>query len=262
VIGLDGGDDSYYGYHDWADEPGPSVAVLRRRRRRAVSVLIAGLTLLAATAGAIATRRVWVPRLGSAAAAREAPPAPSESAEPSASTTPSPTPTPSVAASESALPVPQPTRTTSTTRPPNPPSPTPTQSTPAPPARCHSADLTVAWGAATNPTPETVSRPLVFTNRALAPCQLLGFPGLALIDITDVTVVRTTDAPGAVLLQPGQTATAVLTWTTAAGTYTGAACTPGATGITVTPPDESTALIVQGAITVCGTGVITTTPLR
>lgn len=130
--------------------------------------------------------------------------------------------------------------------------------------RCHTGDLTVAWGGA-NGAAGTSYAQLVFTNTSGHTCRMYGFPGMEPVDAGGaqilVKVVRTGDQPHAVTIGPHMAAWALVHWSQVDGTYAGAACTPGASGLVVTPPDETTSLRLTGTMRVCGDGTITTGPV-
>jgi hypothetical protein len=90
---------------------------------------------------------------------------------------------------------------------------------------------------------------VVLTNAGGRTCSVTGYGGLALLGApgqgvpTDLRRVPT-PAPHTVVLAPGASARSLLHWGAfPAGDESGAACEPTATGVVVTPPDQTTALL-------------------
>jgi hypothetical protein len=90
---------------------------------------------------------------------------------------------------------------------------------------------------------------VVLTNTGGRTCSVTGYGGLALLGApgqgvpTDLRRVAA-PAPHAVTLAPGGSARSLLHWTAVpADDENGAACEPTATGVVVTPPDQTTALL-------------------
>jgi cytoskeletal protein RodZ len=143
--------------------------------------------------------------------------------------TPEPTPTPTT---------PTPTQTS--------PSPTPTETTP-PAAVCTNDTTTAALG-----TPDGAAGstrvPIIFTNAGTAPCSLEGFPAVVFVgggDGTQIGVPATQDTTTTpvtlVTIEPGATASAILTITTADVE----GCTPTPSdGFRVAPPGSTEAFYI------------------
>lgn len=111
-------------------------------------------------------------------------------------------------------------------------------------ARCTTANLTVALGAATTVATAQHQIPVTFTNRSADRCTLYGYPGAQLLaaagtgdDIVRSPLVNRTT----VVLEPGGMAHAVLTYLTA-DADSGPAFVP--TRLAVTPPDERRSIVV------------------
>ena len=90
---------------------------------------------------------------------------------------------------------------------------------------------------------------VVLTNAGGRTCTVTGYGGLALLGApgqgvpTDLRRVAS-PAPHTVTLAPGASARSLLHWAAIpAGDENGAACEPTATGVVVTPPDQTTALL-------------------
>jgi hypothetical protein len=131
--------------------------------------------------------------------------------------------------------------------------------------RCHTAGLRLSAGPG-GAAAGGVYHALGFTNVSGHTCRMYGFPGMAPVDahgtwITDVRTRREALTPKLITLKPGATAWAMAHWGVADGTYHGAACDPGAAGLVVTPPDETTQLRLLMSVTVCGNGEIWTGPV-
>jgi hypothetical protein len=135
--------------------------------------------------------------------------------------------------------------------------------------RCHTGGLTVALNpSAGGGAAGSVFEVLTFTNTSGHGCRMYGFPGMlpttaAGMWITDVTVARTDEKPALVPLAPGGAAYALVRWSHVDGGYTGAACQPGASGLVVTPPDETTQATVHfpSPDRICGDGTLTVGPV-
>jgi hypothetical protein len=87
---------------------------------------------------------------------------------------------------------------------------------------------------------------LVLTNTSGVTCRVYGYPGMQLVTAGGAHVPTAVErSPGheeLVTLAPGQQASAQLHWTIVPGTAEGSPCEPTASGLIVTPPDETTAL--------------------
>ena len=198
-------------------------------RRTAVAVIVVAVALLV-FAGGLAASRLFVSHDGGTPAAG---PAPADTASP----------TPTAAAT---------TRTAA-----------PGGAGAADAPRCHTAGLRLALGPG-GAAAGSEYHALAFTNTSGHTCRMYGYPGMVPIDAhgTWIDDVRTSREPGdpprPVTLAPGATAWAVVHWARVDGTYHGTACSPGAAGLAVTPPDETTQLTIRTPMTVCGYGVIYT----
>lgn len=111
---------------------------------------------------------------------------------------------------------------------------------------------------------------ITFTNNGAAPCSMLGYLGLQLLDEGGVhvatTVVRTTGAPKAlVVLAPGGQAFTTLHWGVVPGDGEPAdgACEPTASQVEITPPNETHSLVQPWTLgLVCQQGAIDTPPVQ
>ena len=147
--------------------------------------------------------------------------------------------------SNAAAPEPTPTATT-----PSPtqssPTPTPTETTP-PAAVCTNDTMTADFGTPDG-TAGSTRVPVVFTNTGGDPCSLEGFPAVVFVgggDGTQIGVPATQDTATTpvtlVTIEPGGTATATLTITTADVE----GCTPTPSdGFRVTPPGSTEAFYI------------------
>jgi hypothetical protein len=139
---------------------------------------------------------------------------------------------------------------------------------------CLPAQLTVLAGPSEGAA-GTIGRVYQLQNSSSATCSLFGYPGLGLLDGSSkplpTTVVRQPGATeAAVTLTPGGSAYFTATWPDATG-YNGATC-PTSAALEITPPNDTTQVVVNGAGGViqafggtttglqCGT--ITVTPVR
>lgn len=113
------------------------------------------------------------------------------------------------------------------------------------PGRCHtsmlSAHLTPGQPGAGQHYAE-----LVLTNTASTTCRVYGYPGMQLLSAQGgqipTAVERQPGAERMVYLDPGEQASSLLHWTIVPGTGEGSPCEPSASGLIVTPPDETTQL--------------------
>jgi len=139
---------------------------------------------------------------------------------------------------------------------------------------CVPAQLTVIAGDS-NGAAGHQGRVYQLQNSSSAPCTLFGYPGLALLNGSSAqlptTVVR---QPGfaelTVGLPPGASAYFTASWPDATG-YAGASC-PTSASLEITPPDDTTQVVVGGAggtiqafggtTTHLQCGTITVTPVR
>jgi hypothetical protein len=104
---------------------------------------------------------------------------------------------------------------------------------------------------------------VVLTNTGGRTCSVTGYGGLALLGApgqgvpTDLRRVAS-PAPQTVTLAPGVSARSLLHWTVVpAVDENGAACEPTATGVVVTPPDQTSALLRPWSFgAVCQHGLI------
>lgn len=113
-------------------------------------------------------------------------------------------------------------------------------------ARCHTGKLKVSLGKVTGNPEEQNHVALTFTNIGKTACRMRGFPGVDLLDAdeqpeTTYSLPRTTDKPTTVVLSPGGSASAIITFLWGE---------PGDGDIflpaklVTTPPDETTSLTV------------------
>ncbi|MEU7476402.1 DUF4232 domain-containing protein [Lentzea sp. NPDC042327] len=145
----------------------------------------------------------------------------------------------------------EPAPTTSGTPSPDAPAPQTTrQAVSTGPAACRSADL----GLALNPDQggggmNKMRYLLAFTNKGAAACTLQGFPGVSFVTGDTGTQVgapatREGAEPAAVTLQPGASASSLVTIANA-GVYDPAECAPtDVRGLRIYPPGETAALFV------------------
>ena len=124
--------------------------------------------------------------------------------------------------------------------------------------RCHTSGLSVAMGQGNSSAghPTTL---LVFTNTSAMTCSVSGYVGLQMLD-SSLNPIATTVVPNGgmlsllplatvVTLAPGQQASALVQWT---DVPSGAqACTTSAQ-LSITPPDESTSLMLAAQVHSCG----------
>ncbi len=145
----------------------------------------------------------------------------------------------------SAVAPPAPTPTPAAVVPPPPPSPAPT-ATP----RCHTGDLAATIRALNSGAGQRYAA-LVLTNASGHPCQVYGYVGMLLLDgnrqslPTDV-VRNASPAPQVLTLMAGQAVFSQLHWTVVPGTGEAqtAQCEPQPASVEITPPDETTQLVV------------------
>lgn len=149
----------------------------------------------------------------------------------------------------------------------------PAQAAPAAPAggpvaRCAGSALQASFRI--DPAGKTAQRggAVGLRNTSTTACTVSGFPGLQLLGRGDDPIstfnVRDAKAPRAILLAPGQTAWAALTWTVspAADEPRSDPCQPSAVRLGVNPPDDRTQLYVPYAAgPVCDHGRILIAPL-
>ena len=87
---------------------------------------------------------------------------------------------------------------------------------------------------------------LVLTNTSGSTCRVFGYPGMQLVSATGghvpTAVQRPPGSEPLVTLAPGQQASSLLHWTIVPGTGEGSPCEPSASGLIVTPPDETAPL--------------------
>jgi hypothetical protein len=118
--------------------------------------------------------------------------------------------------------------------------------------RCHTGDLALALGPV---SPGAGQRYVtaVLTNRSSHACWTYGYIGMRLVDgtgrpVPTELVRQPSPAPAMVSLAPGGTVYAVLHWTVVqAVDETATPCEPVAASVQVTPPDETTQLVVGWA---------------
>ncbi|GAB2933507.1 hypothetical protein GCM10027047_32440 [Rhodococcus aerolatus] len=169
-----------------------------------------------------------------------------------------------------------PSSSTTTTASSAPASTTTTTTTPAPtttapaggggsgPAGCPAATLSLSLGQSSSGA-GTQGIPLVFTNTGSTACTLSGFPGVSFVagdagDQVGAPATRTGPDGGAVVLDPGGVASA-LVLVAQAGNYPAADCSPTPVrGFRVYPPNDTDALFVPSPDTGCANPSVT--PLR
>ena len=108
---------------------------------------------------------------------------------------------------------------------------------------------------------------LVLTNTSGASCRVYGYPGMQLLGASGghipTAVERQPGTATLVTLAPGQQASSLLHWTIVPGTGEGSPCEPTASGLVVTPPDETAPLHTSWpGGTVCQHGQISATPFQ
>lgn len=122
---------------------------------------------------------------------------------------------------------------------------------------CLSADLSITTGAALSPAGiGFAAEPIIVKNTGSAACSVLGWPGVAVLDGGGAQVYQAARAGArgsAVTLQPGQSATAVLFVVSSFGGpgHAGAPSCTQATGLLVTPPNETHSTQLAFASPVC-----------
>jgi hypothetical protein len=135
------------------------------------------------------------------------------------------------------------------------------------PARCHTADLS---GSLRPGSPGAGQRyaVLVLTNLSSRTCWVYGYVGMQLLDGAGhplpTNVVRNPASPATVTLGPGDTAFALLHWAAinGPGDSPSAQCQPDPASVQVTPPDETTQLVIPWSYRmVCQQGRIDIPPL-
>lgn len=140
--------------------------------------------------------------------------------------------------------------TTQTQTPPSPATPATTPQAPAAGERCHARELAAALQ---QQRPGGGSRyaVLTLTNRSSRTCPVAGFPGLQLLDSSSrplpTNVVRNQQQPPqTVQLAPGAAAYTTLHWglVPGDGEPQTTQCEPTPASVEVTPPDETTHLVI------------------
>lgn len=113
------------------------------------------------------------------------------------------------------------------------------------PGRCHTSMLS-AHVVPGQPGAGQHYAELVLTNTSGSTCHLYGYPGMQLLSAPGGHIPTAVDRqPGSeqlVTLAPGKQASSLLHWTIVPGTGEGSPCEPSASGLIVTPPDETTQL--------------------
>lgn len=127
----------------------------------------------------------------------------------------------------------------------------PAVSSPAATPRCHTADLRATLRQLNSAAGQRYAA-LSLANKSGHPCQVYGYVGMLLLDGSSMAlptnVVRNANpGPQVVALAPGQSAFTVLHWTVVAGPGESqtAQCEPQPAYVEITPPDETTQLIVD-----------------
>jgi Protein of unknown function (DUF4232) len=114
-----------------------------------------------------------------------------------------------------------------------------------PPGRCHTSMLSahIVMG---QPGAGQRYAELVLTNTSGSTCRIYGYPGLQLLVVSGAhvttAVVREPAAEPLAATAPGQQVSSLLHWTIVPGTGEGPSCEPTASGLIVTPPDETAPL--------------------
>jgi hypothetical protein len=143
------------------------------------------------------------------------------------------------------------------------PTPSPTQAgTP----RCHTGDLGARFQLL-NPAAGNRYAALILTNNSAHQCTVYGFPGMLQLDGNSrpmpTNVVRDGSVPQTVTLDPGGSAWSRLHWgaVPGAGESQTGPCEPQAPWIEITPPDETTQLVISWNVgPVCEQGRIDVSP--
>jgi hypothetical protein len=114
-------------------------------------------------------------------------------------------------------------------------------------ARCHTGELKASLGKITGNAETQSNVPLTFTNIGKTACRMRGFPGVDLVG-ADVqpwgptySLPRTTDKPTTVVLPPGGSVSAIVTFLWG---EPGDSNTWFPAKLVTTPPDETTSLTV------------------
>lgn len=129
--------------------------------------------------------------------------------------------------------------------------PSPAGGSPAPTPRCHTADLRATLRPLNSAAGQRYAA-LSLANQSGHPCLVYGYVGMLLLDARSTplqtNVVRNANpGPVVVSLAPGQSAFTVLHWTVVAGPGESqtAQCEPQPAYLEITPPDETTQLMVD-----------------
>jgi hypothetical protein len=133
-------------------------------------------------------------------------------------------------------------------------------------ARCHTSMLS-AHVVPGQPGAGQHYAELVLTNSSGTSCRIYGFPGMQLVSSSGgnvpTAVQRQPGSEPVVTLAPGQQASSLLHWTIVPGTGEGSPCEPSASGLTVTPPDETSPLHTSWpGGPVCQHGQVFVTPFQ
>lgn len=128
--------------------------------------------------------------------------------------------------------------------------PSPPAVTPTATPRCHTSDLSASLRPLDSGAGQRYAA-LTLTNRSGHVCQVYGYVGMLLLDGSSISlptdVVRNANpGPQIVSLAPGQSAFTLLHWTVVAGPGESqtAQCEPQPVYVEITPPDETTQLVV------------------
>ena len=202
----------------------PELQDSTRRKRPTEAIAIAAACLLAVAA---VGSMLWIRGLSPASgAATQATPRLPAQETPAPHPSPSPPPVPGVV-------------------------PSPAVSSPAPTPRCHTADLSATLRPLNSAAGQRYAA-LSLANQSGHTCQVYGYVGMLLLDGSSTplptNVVRNANpGPEVVSLAPGQSAFTVLHWTVVAGPGESqtAQCEPQPAYVEITPPDETTQLIVD-----------------
>jgi len=136
----------------------------------------------------------------------------------------------------------------------------------ASPGRCHTSMLS-AHIVVGQPGAGQHYADLVLTNTSGTTCRIYGYPGMQLVSTgggnVPTTVDRTPGTEPLVTLAAGQQVSSLLHWTIVPGTGEGSPCEPTASGLIVTPPDETSPLHTSWpGGPVCQHGQVFVTALR
>jgi hypothetical protein len=131
------------------------------------------------------------------------------------------------------------------------PAATPSPTTPAS-SRCHTSELGAALGPQDHGAGQ-IDEPLIVRNIGSRTCQILGYPGVSLLDAAGAQIgapaSREGVPPASVTLPPGGSAAALLHTTNGP---IGGPCQAPSAQVRVYPPDEYDAIVFPAVFTACG----------